>query len=61
MANKSREQMILEISQDLEKIIDYDEWAAREYGEDRVDLYGTAINLYNAGYRKVKSNKKEGK
>lgn len=61
MANKSREQMILEISQDLEKIIDYDEWAAREYGEDRVDLYGTAINLYNAGYRKVKVNKKEGK
>lgn len=57
MANKSREQMILEIEQDLQKIIDYDEWAAREYGEERVDLYSTAINLYNAGYRKVKTKK----
>ena len=54
MANKSKNQMILEIAEDLEKIIDYDEWAAREYGEDRVDLYSTAWNLYNAGYRKVK-------
>ena len=59
MANKSREQMILEIEQDLQKIIDYDEWAAREYGEERVDLYSTAINLYNVGYRKIKSNKKD--
>ena len=58
MANKKKEQMILEIEEDLRKIIDYDEWAAREYGEERVDLYSTAINLYNAGYRKVK-NKKE--
>lgn len=57
MANKSREQMILEIEQDLQKIIDYDEWAVREYGEERVDLYSTAINLYNAGYRKVKTKK----
>ena len=45
------------MSEDLEKIIDYDEWAAREYGEDRVDLYSTAWNLYNAGYRKVKPKK----
>lgn len=59
MANKSREQMILEIEQDLQKIIDYDEWAAREYGEERVDFYSTAINLYNAGYRKIKPNKKD--
>lgn len=59
MANKKKEQTILEIYKDLEKIIDYDEWAAREYGEDRVDLYGTAINLYNAGYRKVKSKKEK--
>lgn len=49
-----RNKEILEINNDLEKIIDYDEWSAREYGEDRVDYYGTAINLYNAGYRKVK-------
>ena len=59
MANKSKEQMILEIEADLREIIDYDEWAAREYGEERVDLYSTAINLYNAGYRKKKSKKKE--
>ena len=59
MANKKKNQMILEIEADLREIIDYDEWAAREYGEERVDLYSTAINLYNAGYRKVKSNKKE--
>ena len=59
MANKSKNQMILEIAEDLEKIIDYDEWAAREYGEDRVDLYYTAWNLYNAGYRKVKPKKED--
>ena len=59
MANKKREQMILEIESDLREIIDYDEWAAREYGEERVDLYSTAINLYMAGYRKVKSKKRE--
>ena len=51
--------MIQEIEADLREIIDYDEWAAREYGEEKVDLYSTAINLYNAGYRKIKSNKKE--
>ena len=59
MANKKKEQMILEIEKDLREIIDYDEWAAREYGEEKVDLYDTAINLYNAGYRKVKSKKKK--
>lgn len=59
MANKSKNHMILEIAEDLEKIIDYDEWAAREYGEDRVDLYSTAWNLYNAGYRKVKPKKED--
>lgn len=59
MANKKKDQMILEIESDLREIIDYDEWAAREYGEERVDLYSTAINLYKAGYRKVKSKKKK--
>lgn len=57
MAGKKKEQIILEIYKDLEQIIDYDEWAAREYGEERVDLYSTACNLYNAGYRKVKTKK----
>ena len=59
MANKKKEQMILEIESDLREIIDYDEWAAREYGDTKVDLYSTAINLYKAGYRKVKSKKKK--
>ena len=59
MANKKKDQMILEIEADLREIIDYDEWAAREYGEERVDLYSTAMNLYNAGYRKVKKDKKK--
>lgn len=42
-----------EMSDDLDKIIDYDEWAAREYGETRVDTWYSAKNLYNAGYRKI--------
>ena len=54
MANKSKAQMILEIEEDLRKLISYDEWSALEYGEEKVDLYDTAMNLYNAGYRKVK-------
>ena len=44
---------ISEMNDDLDKIIDYDEWAAREYGETRVDYYSTAIQLYAAGYRKI--------
>lgn len=52
MSKKSKKQVISEMMEDLEKIIDYDEWAAREYGEEKVDLYTTALNLYNAGYRK---------
>ena len=42
-----------EMGDDLDEIIDYDEWAAREYGETRVDIWYTAKNLYNAGYRKI--------
>ena len=44
---------ISEMTDDLDKIIDYDEWAAREYGETRVDTWYSAKNLYNAGYRKI--------
>lgn len=42
-----------EMGDDLNEIIDYDEWAGREFGETRVDYWYTAKNLYNAGYRKV--------
>ena len=58
MTNKSREQMILEISEDLKNMIDYEFCDPSEYGKAMVDYYGTAINLYYEGYRKVKSNKK---
>lgn len=54
---KTRNEIILEISNDIENIIDFDEWAYREYGETKVDYYSTAINLYNAGYRKIKESK----
>lgn len=44
---------LMEMDKDLHNIVDYDEWAAREYGQTSVDYYGTAISLYAAGYRKV--------
>ena len=44
---------ILQLAEELKKLIDYDEWSAREYGEERVDYYWTAINLLKAGYRKA--------
>jgi len=50
----TREEVIQKIENDLKNIIEYDEWSSREYGEDRIDYYETAINLYNAGYRKIK-------
>ena len=51
--NEERNKEISAIAEDLQNLIDYDEWAAREYGETKVDIYITAMNLYNAGYRKV--------
>ena len=50
---KAYKDTLNEMSDDLDKIIDYDEWAAREYGETRVDTWYSAKNLYNAGYRKI--------
>lgn len=44
---------ILQLEKELYKLISYDEWSAREFGEERVDYYDTAINLLKAGYRKV--------
>ena len=44
---------ISKIDDDLNEIIEYDEWAGREYGETKVDYWYTAKNLYNAGYRKI--------
>lgn len=54
-----RHKEIWAIANELEDIIDYDEWSAREYGETKVDTFGTAYRLYEAGYRKVKNAVKE--
>lgn len=45
---------VSELANELDKLISYDEWAAREYGNVSVDLYDTAYNLIKAGYRKQK-------
>lgn len=44
---------IAQLEKELQSLIDYDEWSAREYGDTRVDYYTTAINLLKAGYRKI--------
>ena len=47
------EDEIFELESELRSLIEYDEWAGREYGEVKVDYYSTAINMLNAGYRRV--------
>ena len=37
---------------DVSESVSYDEWSAREYGENKVDTFDTAGNLYDKGYRK---------
>ena len=54
-----RQKEIWNIANELDDIIDYDEWSAREYGETKVDTFGTAYRLYEKGYRKVKNEVKE--
>ncbi len=54
---KEYHKAIQEIDDDLQKIISFDEWSAREYGETSVDYYYSALCLYQAGYRKVKDVK----
>lgn len=44
---------ISKMNDDLNEIIEYDEWAGIEYGETKVDYWYTAKNLYDAGYRKI--------
>ena len=50
---KSYKETLNEMDDDLNEIIDYDEWAGIEYGETKVDYWYSAKNLYNAGYRKI--------
>lgn len=44
---------IAQLEEELHKLIEYDEWSAREFGEERVDYYWTAVNMLMAGYRKM--------
>ncbi len=54
MIEKEQNKIIMDIQNDLQTgLISYDEWASREYNETKVDYYFTAINLYDAGYRKL--------
>lgn len=48
----SEEEQIKEMARDLQDCIDYDEWAAREYGETYVDYDSTAFNMVKLGYHK---------
>ena len=47
---------IAQLEKELRNIIDYDEWAAREFDEIKVDYYWTVFNLLKAGYRKVEGS-----
>ena len=38
---------------DIVKSVSYDEWSSREYGQDVIDFYETAVNLHKLCYRKV--------
>lgn len=46
---------IAKLEEELTRLIDIDEWAAREYGDTRIDYYWTAVNILRAGYRKVEN------
>lgn len=46
---------IAQLEEELTRLIDIDEWAAREYGFIKIDYYWTAINLLRAGYRKIEN------
>ena len=46
---------IRQLEKELHNIIDYDEWAGKEFGETKVDYYWTAVNLLKAGYRKIET------
>lgn len=45
MNNPRFDRTVKEVYEALDKSISYDEWAGREYGEDRVDIDDTADNL----------------
>lgn len=50
---------INQLEKELRKLIDYDEWSAIEFGENKVDYYWTAVNLLKAGYRKYTKEETE--
>lgn len=52
MDNPEFNQAVDSIRKDLSTALSYDEWAGREYGEDKVDIDDTAYELAALGYRK---------
>lgn len=52
MDNQEFMDAVHSIKNDLQSAISYDEWAGREYGEDKVDIDDTAYELAALGYRK---------
>lgn len=47
---------IAQLEKDLLELVDFDEWTAMECGGGTwVDYYQTAVNLIDAGYRKVEN------
>lgn len=52
---KEENKKFVELKKDLVDSLDYDEWSAIEYGNDPLDIYETAWNLFNKGYRKEKT------
>lgn len=52
MDNQEFMNAVMELKEDLNKAISYDEWAGREYGESRIDVDDTAYELAALGYKK---------
>ena len=48
-----RDKQIEEMYNDLFECISYDEWSAKEYGNEAVDIYTTSEKLVAKGYRKA--------
>ena len=49
MNNPRFDRQVKDVHDALDKSMSYDEWAGREYGEDKVDVDDTAYNLVTNG------------
>ena len=52
MDNQEFMNAVMDLKEDLNNAISYDEWAGREYGESRIDVDDTAYELAALGYKK---------